>query len=87
MSEPFASTDEKRDAVCDKCGASVHEVKMAGLYGSSIWDLERHDAPCGLPCFGAGVPGKAYRLGEFHGDPKHCPRCLSGSSARTERRS
>ena len=75
MSEPFSSTGETRTAPCPKCGAMVTEQHCVGLYGSEQWFRPRHDAPCGLPCFGAGVSPKAYRSGQIHRDAEHCPAC------------
>ena len=39
-----------------------------------IWRTEQHDAPCGLPCYGAGVPVRVYKTGQYH-DAGECPRC------------
>ena len=81
MSEMMYTTGEKRDCTCRVCISPIKEVENRGVYGSVLWLPERHDAPCGLPCWGgAGVPAKAYRTGEFHKSAAECPRCKKGGS-------
>ncbi|MGE5801716.1 MAG: hypothetical protein ACM358_05625 [Gemmatimonadota bacterium] len=76
MSEPFAGTNETRVATCASCGRDdVIERKLLGLYGSIRWWKDKHDAKCGLPCFGAGVYGPVYKSGHFHRDLGDCPAC------------
>jgi hypothetical protein len=41
----------------------------------TIWTCDPHDAPCGLPCFGAGVSGRVYKSKQFHRSGDDCPRC------------
>lgn len=40
----------------------------------TLWRTEQHEAPCGLPCYGAGVPVRVYRTGQYH-NAGECPRC------------
>jgi hypothetical protein len=74
------STGQCRSVVCE-CGTPVVESQhlLSGVAahpnGLLHWTKSKHDAPCGLPCFRAGVPPKAYRSGEFHRDNNSCPRC------------
>lgn len=76
MSEMMWSTDNTRACTCAVCGAPIQERENRGVYGSVRWMPDKHDAPCGLPCWGgSGVPAKAYRLGEFHKNSNECPRC------------
>lgn len=75
MSEPFTTTTEVRNGTCGSCSSSIVERKCIGMYGSTSWLVDRHDAPCGLPCFGAGVGIKVYRSNQFHGGKKPCPAC------------
>jgi hypothetical protein len=75
-----ASTTETRDATCEACGLPVIETKQIllareGETFPAFWNTPRHDAPCGLPCFGGGVPARAYRAGIFHRDAERCPKC------------
>ncbi len=75
MSEMMFSGGEKRDATCPSCSGPCIERKTFGVYGMVCWVRDGHDAPCGLPCFGAGVAARAYRTGAFHHNQNVCPRC------------
>jgi hypothetical protein len=44
--------------------------------GKTYWVTVSHYAPCGLSCFGASVPGKAYKANDVHRSDR-CPRCPS----------
>lgn len=74
MTEPFVTTDETTEQTCDLCGVTVVARFSRGLYGSTAWRIPKHDAPCGLPCLGGGVPLKVYRSGQVH-KRSECPRC------------
>lgn len=68
MSEPYAETGRSEQRTCPRCGASVEHRESMGIYGSGpAWHCEPHNAPCGLPCMGGGVSGRAYRSGQVHG--------------------
>ena len=68
MSEPWISTGRTKPGPCTHCDATVDYEEYLGAYGSGHhWMVGRHDAPCGLPCMGGGVGGRAYRTGEAHG--------------------
>jgi len=73
VSEMFASTGEKRSAVCVVCGGTVIERELHGIAGSVVWDSMPHSAPCGLPCIGGGVSVQIYRTGAVH-KTDSCPR-------------
>jgi len=77
MSEPRISTGVTRNHTCAKCDAAVTQRESVGAYGSGpIWIADRHQAPCGAYCWGAGVPPKDYRTKQLHGfDEYPCPRC------------
>lgn len=74
---------------CRRCGVEVeaHEggafveyrddSAEFGLRGAVevVVSLDRHDAPCGLPCYGGGVSPRVYRTGQVHGSRDACPRC------------
>jgi hypothetical protein len=77
VSEMFATTGRSSVEPCGKCGADVERHEFAGVYtGKIIQSTERHRAPCGLFCFGAGVPPREYRLRQIHGhDDYECPSC------------
>lgn len=72
----FVATGEVREVVC-ACGQLVKQTQgwLTGTTGTPFWSTARHDAPCGLPCFGAAVNGRAYSAGEFHHPEGRCPRC------------
>ena len=74
MSDPSAATGERKPATCHQCTAVVEQERHIHLSGAESHHLVKHDAPCGLPCFGAGVPVRAYRSGEYH-RASGCPRC------------
>lgn len=77
MSEPRCGTGKLRTVVCAKCDSYVSELESLGMYGGGpLWSTDRHQAPCGAFCWGAGVPPQAYRLKELHGYPDYpCPAC------------
>jgi hypothetical protein len=77
VSEMYATTGKSAIEPCGKCGASVERHECAGVFtGTKHWTTERHRAPCGLFCFGAGVPPREYRLRQIHGHGDYeCPGC------------
>lgn len=78
MSDPMLSTSEIRPHTCSVsgCGAATVQRKLVGAFtGGEHWSTDKHDAACGLPCYGAGVPVRAYRAGEYHRDDMECPKC------------
>lgn len=72
----FIPTGQTRRVPC-VCGVEVEQTEgwVTGTDGTPYWNTQSHNAPCGLPCFGAGVPGRAYSTGEFHHPEGRCPRC------------
>jgi hypothetical protein len=77
MSEPRYNTGSKRSIECEKCGRMVTQSESLGMYGDGPhWMTDQHDASCGRPCWGAGVPAKAYREKQLHGFPDYpCSGC------------
>lgn len=76
MSDPMISTGDNRPHHCDLCGIDTTQNELRGVLAGGVhWMTDKHDAPCGLPYWGASVPIKAYRLGEYHRSPSECPRC------------
>lgn len=76
MSDPMFSTSDTRQYTCAVCAQEVMQRRFVGAFaGGEHWIADAHCAPCGLPCWGASVHGKAYRLGEYHRDGIECPRC------------
>ncbi len=81
MSEPQFTSGETRKGTCDACGLEVTQQELIGAYElTARWSNESHEAPCGLPCFGAPIPGKIYKHARETGihNKKDCPRCGDG---------
>jgi hypothetical protein len=81
MSEPQVASGKTRVNACRACGQKLEEVEFIGAYTiESNWSLHPHDAPCGLPCFGADIPGIVYKTARrtgIHRSSHHCPKCNS----------
>jgi hypothetical protein len=89
MSDPMLSTDETRPHACPVpgCGAATVQRRFVGAFaGGEHWSTDQHTASCGLPCYSAGAPGRAYRTGEYHRDGVECPRCGPASEIRARLR-
>lgn len=78
MSEPQFTSGETRKGTCEACGREVTQREFIGAYElKSRWSNESHEAPCGLPCFGAPIPGKIYKEARETGihRKENCPKC------------
>lgn len=73
MSDFFFRTGRSRAISCERCGQEVHQdLERGAATNVEFWRTRNHSGGCGLPCFGAAVPGKAYRLGEYHRHNSDC---------------
>lgn len=74
-------------AVCELCGQTITRRSSPTIHGV-VHALDRHNAPCGLPCLGGGLDVASYRSGNAHGligyprdeltrgmEPRPCPAC------------
>lgn len=81
LSEPGVATGRTQEKECSLCGKTVKADEYAGIWGKTApWlSLHPHDAPCGVPCFGAGTRGGNFALfkaGKMHGTKRApCPKC------------
>lgn len=72
------NTGREEARPCRDCGLVVTHQEFGVSSGAFHFSAAKHTAPCGLPCFGAGVSGPVYRSKEFHrktSEKGSCPRC------------
>jgi len=63
---------------CALCGVGVEHIERQGLGGTPpYWKPVPHAAPCGRPCFAAGVQGREalalWKAGGMH--TRGCEEC------------
>lgn len=77
----FVPTGKSRETACS-CGSMAREVEgLATGEEDTYWRRCNHLAPCGLPCISGGIPGPAYRSGQYHKQNAlgtWCPTCNPG---------